>query len=117
MWAVTARPEMESAFLCSYNSYNMKSVGARELKNRLGTYLRQVREGVTILVTDRGRPIAELRPLAPADGSEAAALAKLAAEGLLSPPLSGDLAERIEPLEIEGESLSEAIVADRRDRL
>ena len=41
-------------------------VGARELKTRLGTYLRRVREGRTLLVTDRGEPIAELRPL-PAD--------------------------------------------------
>ena len=29
-------------------------VGARELKTRLGTYLRRVREGRTLLVTDRG---------------------------------------------------------------
>lgn len=44
----------------------MTTVGARELKNRLGRYLRQVEAGDTILVTERGRPLAELRPLPPA---------------------------------------------------
>ena len=39
------------------------AVGARELKTRLGTYLRRVREGRTVLVTDRGEPVAERRPL------------------------------------------------------
>ena len=38
-------------------------VGARELKTRLGTYLQRVREGRTLVVTDRGEPVAELRPL------------------------------------------------------
>ena len=38
-----------------------KTVGSRELKTRLGTYLRQVREGMTLVVTERGLPVAELR--------------------------------------------------------
>ena len=37
------------------------SVGVRELKNRLSEYLRMVRRGEEILVTDRGEPVAELR--------------------------------------------------------
>jgi antitoxin (DNA-binding transcriptional repressor) of toxin-antitoxin stability system len=39
----------------------VKAVGVRELKNRLSEYLRLVREGQEILVTDRGEVIAELR--------------------------------------------------------
>jgi len=39
----------------------MKAVGIRELKNRLSEYLRLVRNGEEILVTDRGEVIAELR--------------------------------------------------------
>lgn len=39
----------------------MKTVGVRELKDRLSEYLRLVREGEEILVTDRGRVVAELR--------------------------------------------------------
>jgi antitoxin (DNA-binding transcriptional repressor) of toxin-antitoxin stability system len=39
----------------------VKTVGVRDLKDRLSEYLRLVREGEEILVTDRGRVVAELR--------------------------------------------------------
>lgn len=39
----------------------MKAVGVRELKNRLSEYLRAVKQGEQILITDRGQVIAELR--------------------------------------------------------
>ena len=40
----------------------MKAVGVKQLKARLSEYLRIVRTGETILVTDRDEVIAELRP-------------------------------------------------------
>jgi antitoxin (DNA-binding transcriptional repressor) of toxin-antitoxin stability system len=40
----------------------MHAVGVRELKNRLSEYLRLVRAGERVLVTDRGQVIAELGP-------------------------------------------------------
>jgi prevent-host-death family protein len=40
----------------------MKTVGSRELKNRLGRYLGLVGKGETIIVTDRGKPVARLSP-------------------------------------------------------
>src|SRR5438477_11163291 len=40
----------------------MKTVGIRELKNRLSSYLREVRAGRTVAITDRGRVVAELTP-------------------------------------------------------
>jgi len=43
----------------------MKAVGVRELKNRLSEYLRLVRNGEEILVTDRGEVVAELRQPSP----------------------------------------------------
>ena len=43
----------------------MKVVGVRELKNRLSEYLRLVREGEEILVTDRGAVVATLREPGP----------------------------------------------------
>ena len=39
----------------------MKAVGIRELKARLSHYLRDVQGGEVVLVTDRGRVVAELR--------------------------------------------------------
>jgi antitoxin (DNA-binding transcriptional repressor) of toxin-antitoxin stability system len=38
----------------------MKTVGLRELKNRLAEYVREVRSGEGVLVTDRGEVVAEL---------------------------------------------------------
>jgi prevent-host-death family protein len=40
----------------------MKAVGVKELKARLSEYLRLVRTGETVLVTDRNEVVAELRP-------------------------------------------------------
>jgi prevent-host-death family protein len=40
----------------------MKSVGLRELKNRLSEFVREVRSGEAVLVTDRGEVVAELVP-------------------------------------------------------
>jgi prevent-host-death family protein len=44
----------------------MQQVGLRELKNRLSEYVRLVREGEHVQVTDRGQVVAELVPPAPA---------------------------------------------------
>jgi antitoxin (DNA-binding transcriptional repressor) of toxin-antitoxin stability system len=65
----------------------MKAVGIRELKNRLSEYVRLVRAGDEILVTDRGEVVAELRPphrdAATADLHPG--LARLARQGRLRP--------------------------------
>lgn len=91
-------------------------IGARELKNRLGTYLRQVREGATIVVTDRGKPVAELRAVAPAKTDEEARLQELVAAGLLAPRTGRKLTERRKPARIAGPPLSQTIIEDREDR-
>jgi antitoxin (DNA-binding transcriptional repressor) of toxin-antitoxin stability system len=40
----------------------MKSVGVKQLKSRLSEYLRLVKQGEVVLVTDRDEVVAELRP-------------------------------------------------------
>ena len=40
----------------------MKAVGVRDLKNRLSSFLRDVRAGETVLITDRGEVVAEIGP-------------------------------------------------------
>jgi len=40
------------------------SVGIRELKGHLSEYLRRVRAGETVLMTDHGRPVARIVPVA-----------------------------------------------------
>jgi len=43
----------------------MKSVGIRELKNKLSKYLRLVKDGEVIIVTDRNEIVAEIKQPAP----------------------------------------------------
>jgi len=64
----------------------MKTVGLRELKNRLSAYVRQVRAGHGVLVTDRGQVVAELVPPRSimADVHARRGLASLARRGVLS---------------------------------
>ena len=40
----------------------MASVGVRDLRNNLSDYLRRVRRGDVLVITDRGEPIGELGP-------------------------------------------------------
>ncbi len=64
----------------------MQTVGVRELKNKLSEYLRRVRLGESVLVTDRGEVVAELLPpgRTQADPSIPAGLRALHQRGLLT---------------------------------
>jgi prevent-host-death family protein len=42
----------------------MKSISAKELKNRTGEVLRRVEEGEKVVITKRGKPCAMLSPVA-----------------------------------------------------
>jgi len=92
-----------------------KAVGVRELKTRLGSYLREVRRGRTIVVTDRGEPVAELRPIALAKSGRGAELDRLVALGHLTRTSKAALAP-FRPIRRKGPPLSDAIVEDREDR-
>lgn len=70
----------------------MKTVGLRELKNRLSEYIRLVRSGEGVLVTDRGQVVAELTPPGHGsiDASVPAGLLALARRNLLAIGAPGD---------------------------
>jgi len=38
------------------------TVGTRELKNRLSQYLRHVKAGGTVIITERGKPVGQIVP-------------------------------------------------------
>lgn len=44
-------------------------VGVRELRQNLSVYLRRVQRGESLVVTERGTPVARLSPLLPAAGA------------------------------------------------
>lgn len=92
-------------------------VGSRELKTRLGTYLRQVQAGVTLIVTDRGRPVAELRPLEQRFESLEERLQELAMRGVVGSEVRQRRAlEWFEPIQSQGNLVSDAVIEDREDR-
>jgi prevent-host-death family protein len=61
----------------------MKTAGVADLKARLASYLKLVKSGSEILITDRGVPIAKLVPIDAARKRETRRQ-RLAAAGLLS---------------------------------
>lgn len=88
-------------------------VGVRELRQNLSVYLRRVLEGETLEVTERGRPVALLRPLPENDDP----LARLEAEGRIARRATGDLLDLGPPLPSgRGKSLSEILAEMREER-
>ncbi len=90
--------------------YMSDLVGVAELRQNLSVYLRRVREGETLVVTDRNRPVAVLGP-APESASR---LDQLIAAGRVSPPTRSEFPE---PLEMESvpDGLSRALAELRDD--
>ncbi|MEP6549397.1 MAG: type II toxin-antitoxin system prevent-host-death family antitoxin [Gammaproteobacteria bacterium] len=70
----------------------MKTVGIRDLKNHLSKYLREVRLGESVLVTDRGEVVAEFSPPTRglSDATLPAGLLTLARRGLVTLGAPGD---------------------------
>lgn len=94
-----------------------RSIGSRELKTRLGTYLRLVREGATLVITDRGHPVAELRPYSTRSGDLANHLRELTRLGVIGQEVAEHLPlDDFEPVEGRGAPASAAILEDREDR-
>lgn len=102
---------------CGYNDYMATSsiVGARELKTRLGMYLKRVRKGETLLVTDRHEPIAELRPVTGTADPVVASLRKLAAEGVVQLPIRR-APSSFAAIRARGASAAAAVASDRDER-
>jgi len=92
----------------------MRMVGSRELKNRLGRYLGFVGRGETIIVTDRGKPVARLVPPEPEPETTYSVedlLKRLEAEGHLrrgTRPF-----RRFKPIRVKGKPMSQMISEDR----
>jgi prevent-host-death family protein len=93
----------------------MRRIGSREFKNRLGRYLLAVRKGQTLLITDRGKPVAKVSPL-DQDGDSrltiSDVLKKLEAEGKIRLPKRPLGKFRAVPS--RGKSASRMIIEDRR---
>ena len=93
----------------------MSRVAVKELKNHLTLYLRRTQRGEELVVTERGTPIALIRPVGRTEKirDQKEKLATLAARGLVTLPTQKPL-KKIHRVKISGRPLSKKIVDERR---
>jgi prevent-host-death family protein len=94
----------------------VKTATITEAKNRLSALIDQVRAGQSILILDRGVPVARLEPIAGGPDQDGR-LARLERAGIIRrgtrpPPL--ELIRKPGPRLPEGSSLLEALLDERR---
>jgi prevent-host-death family protein len=89
----------------------MDRVGVRELRQNLSVYLRRVRRGEALEVTERGEPVAVLQPIA----REEDALARLEARGVSIRRGVGNLADLPAPARKQLDRPLGAVLDDLRE--
>lgn len=93
----------------------MERTSIADLKAHLSAYLRKVKAGETVLVLDRGRPVARIEPISgPAAANEH--IARLAAAGLArlpTHPVPMDLLRSVRPK--SKKSVLEALLEERAE--
>lgn len=89
----------------------MDRVGVRELRQNLSVYLRRVKDGEALEVTEHGRPVAVLAPL----GEPQSAFERLLAQGRIRPAVRpfDEMPPPLGPMSTAG---SEALAADREGK-
>ena len=95
----------------------MKRVSITETKNRLSALLEEVKAGETILILDRGVPIAKLEGVAGLEDDEGR-LARLERAGIIRRGKGSieEFLERNPPIELKsGVSVVEALIEERRE--
>ena len=83
-------------------------IGIREAKVHLSRYLRMVRNGAEIVITDRGKPVGKIVPMEAAELPLADRIKRLEAQGVIARqhgksegkipaaiPISGNIAQKI----------------------
>jgi prevent-host-death family protein len=94
----------------------MVTVGISELKNKLSAYVDKVRRGETVLVLDRGVPVAQLSPASELPDDER--IRRLVRKGILRPAkgkLPADFLDRSLPRTRSGASIVDAVLAEREE--
>jgi len=94
----------------------MKTASISEAKNRLSAYIDRVRAGETVLITDRGRPVARLAPLEPGTKAhEDAQLAELARLGIVKLPARPPLKRPPAPVRLRKRTDAVRLIAEDRE--
>lgn len=93
-------------------------LGLREANQHFSKAIKAVRTGKEVILTDRGQPIAIIKPIKEEPEQEQdAVLTRMADEGLITLPSRRGPLPRFEPIRIKGKPLSQTIIDDRDDRV
>jgi prevent-host-death family protein len=92
-------------------------LGLREANQQFSKAIKEVRAGREVVLTDRGRPIAVIKPIRMVEGQEVA-LRELQSQGLITRPArAGRMpTPRWKPIVVKGRRLSQSIIDDREER-
>lgn len=93
----------------------MKSVGLREINQHFSQYIKVVKAGEEVLITERGQPVAIIKPVARTK-SLAAKVRQLEAQRLLSPPRLKGTLRLHPPVPLVGQGFAETVSAMRDER-
>jgi prevent-host-death family protein len=97
----------------------MKRTSITDAKNGLSALIERVRQGESIIIEDRGVPVARLESVAaPGPRDVEGRAARLQRQGVLRPPLSPTPRRVLAtppPAPRRGARLSQAVIAERRD--
>ena len=89
------------------------TVTVRELKNRLSEYLRRIRTGEQVVVTDHGLPVAILGPVKKERLNSEQRLSLMAEAGELVQPRKRGGLKWTKPTAIRGRPISRTLLEDR----
>jgi prevent-host-death family protein len=96
----------------------MKKASITEAKNNLSALIDSVKGGASVLILDRGRPVARLEPVAGTGESGDDRLARLIREGIVRPgrgKISSELLSEPPPRLRGSLSILEALLEERRE--
>jgi prevent-host-death family protein len=97
----------------------MKKASITEAKNRLSALIDSLKGGSSVLIVDRGRPVARLEPVTSIrESDDKGRLSRLIREGIVRParaPLSRALLADPPPRPKRGASAVRALIEDRRE--
>jgi len=90
-----------------------KTIGIRELKEQLSSHIQEVKKGATLVITERGRPVARLLPMAGAEAPVEEKLQQLVEAGVISWD-GRKLSTDVPVIHVRGsKTVSEMLIEDR----
>lgn len=93
----------------------MTTVGIREAKIHLSKYLKMVRQGHEVTLTDRGRPVGKIVPITAGELSLEERIRYLEEKGVLAPAPQGKKSVLSSPVPVPPDAAQRYLQEDRDD--